>query len=128
MAADALGTAAGFTPAQRMPYENDGTTMAAVANHAYTLDPPRLTARSDIGTGSAGSMRSAVDARHMGRVNAVFLDQHAATSTLEKLGYRLEADGRFMGMAGATSGPESDGPSNRLFSGTGVDEDPPAVR
>lgn len=67
LAADCLGTAAGFPTFERAEYENNGTSYAALSNHAWSLDPPRLTDSSDRGSGDADSPRTAVDARHGGR-------------------------------------------------------------
>ncbi|MDX2115830.1 MAG: prepilin-type N-terminal cleavage/methylation domain-containing protein [Planctomycetota bacterium] len=120
MFADALGTAAGYGVGQRLAYSNNGTDLRAVGNHAWSLDPPRLTASSDRGTGNAGSPRSAVDARHSGRANTVFCDGHGGAYTPGDLGYRTNADGSFR-----DSGPGSDTPpTNELFSGSGTDKDP----
>jgi prepilin-type N-terminal cleavage/methylation domain-containing protein len=121
VAADAMGTAAGFDEVLRKPYSNNGTGLDEVGNHAYTLDPPRLTDRSDRCTGDAGSPRSAVDPRHAGRVNAVSADGHAATVTVEFLGYRRLPGGRFVDLE-----TSDDRPTNRHFSGTGEDRDAPA--
>ncbi len=121
MAADSLGTAAGVAEIARTPYENDGTTVTAVGNHAHTLDPPRLTPDSDIGAGSATpNARTAVDPRHAGMANAVFIDGHAERLTLEKLGYRLEADRSFTLFGGGANPP-----TNALFSTDATDRDPP---
>lgn len=120
--ADAMGTAAGFAERDRAPYRNNGTALNEIGNHAWSLDPPRLTPASDRGTGNAGSTRSAVDPRQAGRANVVFCDGHGSPHTPEELGYRRSADGTFLDMEpGATTG---DGPSNALFSGTGKDRDP----
>lgn len=120
IAADAMGTAAGFDEALRKPYSNNGTGLDEIGNHAYTLDPPRLTNRSDRGTGDAGSPRTAVDPRHAGRVNAVSADGHAASSTAEFLGYRRLDTGRFVDLD-----PASEPPTNKFFSGTGTDAPAP---
>ncbi|TVQ63598.1 MAG: DUF1559 domain-containing protein [Phycisphaerales bacterium] len=121
MAADALGTAAGIAELNRTPYENDGTTVTGVGNHAHTLDPPRLTPESDMGAGaSTPNARTGVDVRHAGRANAVFIDGHAESMTLEALGYRLETDRSFTLFGGGANPP-----TNALFSGDGTDRDPP---
>ena len=123
LCADATGTAGGVEVSARTPYENDGTTYTAVGNHAYTLDPPRLTAQSDIGTGDPGpNARSGVDDRHMGKANVMFIDGHGLPRSAVDLGYRRDAAGRFV------LGPElkADGPTNAQFSGSGEDRDPPA--
>ena len=112
---DQIGTAAGFSIGNRLPYQNDGKDVAALGNHAWILDPPRLTASSDRGTGDAGSPRTAVDPRHDGRSSVVFADGHAETKTPENLGYRRGQDGLFI----------DSGAYNNFFSGNSTDLDPP---
>jgi prepilin-type processing-associated H-X9-DG protein len=119
---DCLGTAAGSSAASRQPYDNDGTDYAALGNHGWTLDPPRLTAVSDRGTGDPGSPRTAVDPRHLDRANVVFCDGHAETRSPDQLGYRILPDGAYVDQQSVF-----DPPSNRLFSGTGSDKDPPPI-
>jgi len=120
LAADCMGTAAGLPRSQRLPYANNGGDYAQLGNHAWTLDPPRLTDRSDRGSGDADSPRTAVDPRHLKNVAAVFCDGHAESATPETLGYRLIPDGAFV-----DTELVADRPDNRLFSGTGRDDDPP---
>lgn len=120
--ADCMGTAAGFAERDRAGYRNNGTALNEVGNHAWSLDPPRLTPSSDRGTGNAGSTRSAVDARHAGRANVVYCDGHGGARTPEELGYRRAQDGRFLDMSESADG--ADGPTNEQFSGTGKDRDP----
>ncbi|MBI4718808.1 MAG: prepilin-type N-terminal cleavage/methylation domain-containing protein [Planctomycetes bacterium] len=159
VAADCLGTAAGIRAFERGSYRNDGNVAADsvnVGNHAYTLDPPRLTPRSDRGTGEAGSPRTAVDPRHEERANAVFADGHGQTLSDRELGYRKRANGRYVDSdpddpmdadpASTSAFPGADDESrtvgikqqpqnnagkdvanNSLFSGTGRDDDPPPV-
>ncbi len=122
LAADAMGTAAGIASSDRLAYQPKGSDPKAMTNHGYSLDPPRLTAQSDRGTGSGSSPRSAVDPRHGGRVVSVFLDGHAAIRTGADLGYRLDANGAYV-----DSGPANDPATNRLFSGDGTDRDPPKL-
>ncbi len=125
IAADSLGTAAGAALADRLPYDNDGTTMQALSNHGWSLDPPRLTDVCDRGTGDPGSLRTAVDPRHRGdRSNVVFVDGHAALMTPEDLGYRTDATGAYVNDPGSTDGPPA---TNKHFSGTARDTDPPAL-
>lgn len=121
LCADSMGTAAGFPAAERTPYENDGTTRTAVGNHAWTLDPPRLTTVSSRGTQNQG--RGGVDPRHRNRANTLFLDGHARPRTAEALGYRILEDGRFADVDdhALLDGP----PANHHFSGRGQDLDPP---
>lgn len=123
MAGDCLGTAAGFNEDERLPYENDGTDYASRANHAWTLDPPRLTTTSDRGSGDADSPRTAVDPRHREKANVVFCDGHGESQTPYKLGYRVVENGKFADLEPLPNDP----PSNQLFSGTGRDDDPPAL-
>lgn len=118
--ADSLGTAAGFAAAARTPYNNDGTALSDIGNHAWSLDPPRLTPTSDRGTGNAGSTRTAVDPRHRSRTNAAFADGHARAYLPEELGYRVKEDGTFLDVRTG----EDSGHNNELFSGTGKDRDP----
>ena len=112
---DSIGTAAGFAVGNRLPYQNDGKDAAALGNHAWVLDPPRLTASSDRGTGDAGSPRTAVDPRHDGKSSVIFADGHAEIKTPENLGYRRGQDGLFV----------DSGAYNNLFSGKDADLNPP---
>ena len=120
LAADSMGTAAGLSIDERQPYDNGGTDDAQVGNHAWTLDPPRLTATSDHGTGESNSPRTAVDPRHAGQANLVFCDGHAETLDPYDVGYRLLPDGAYVDLESV-----DDPPSNRFFSGSGWDDDPP---
>jgi prepilin-type N-terminal cleavage/methylation domain-containing protein/prepilin-type processing-associated H-X9-DG protein len=120
MAADCLGTAGGLGTSVRKGYQNGGTDIASLGNHGWTLDPPRLAAESERGTGDPGSPRTGVDPRHRGRSNVIFCDGHGETLAPEKLGFRVGPDGRYE--------DEADGsgrPNNHLFSITGRDESPP---
>lgn len=117
---DCMGTAAGLPRDQRKPYANDGIDFAELDNHGWTLDPPRLTVSSDRGTGDAGSPRTAVDGRHLARVNVVFCDGHGETRLPEQLGYRTVPDGSYVDLQLI-----DDPPTNRLFSGTGRNDPPP---
>jgi prepilin-type processing-associated H-X9-DG protein len=116
MAADALGTAAGFALAERTSYDNDSRVETALGNEGFNLDPPRLTSTSD----KTSTHRSGVDPRHLRRTNVVFLDTHARTIDPRELGYAIRGDGRFLEQA------EGDlVPTNKYFSGTAIDDDPP---
>jgi prepilin-type N-terminal cleavage/methylation domain-containing protein/prepilin-type processing-associated H-X9-DG protein len=117
LGADSMGSAAGVPQASRVPYQLRGSDVNAIGNEGYPMDPPRLTANSDRCTPAA---RSAVEPRHQKRVNAMFLDGHAATFTYEGLGYRLNGDGSF-----SDAGSPQDPATNRLFSGDGTDRAPP---
>lgn len=88
--------------------------------HAYALDPPKLAvSKGATGFGPNGGSdgpiaHSPAEPRHAGRANVSFVDGHAASFTLAKLGYQLDA----------TGSPVPDGPegSNTLWTGTGGDE------
>lgn len=122
--ADAMGSAAGVGKSSRTLYRSDGTNdNTAWGNHAWTLDPPRLLSangdycndnyRNDLG-------RSAPDGRHPGGVaNTLFADGRVAALNLNELGYAQGSDGSVL--------PRGNGASNVLFSGTGKDDDPPAI-
>ncbi|MCO6436127.1 MAG: prepilin-type N-terminal cleavage/methylation domain-containing protein [Phycisphaerae bacterium] len=135
--ADAMGTAAEFSDAERASYENDGTNPKARGNHGWSLDPPRLTDRSDRGTGDEGSPRTAVDPRHNGQVNVVFADGHTLGMTDYEMGYRRERTGEYVNRLGEGSsgrplqntptGTDADFATNKYFSGNGRDVDPPVV-
>ena len=117
LAADCLGTAAGVATADRLPYDNNGGAFEALGNHGWTLDPPRLIANGDRGTGDAGSPRTAVDTRHQDKANVIFADGHGEKRTAESLGYSIASDGSFV---------ESDeNTRNNDWSGSTRDEDPP---
>ena len=122
MAADAMGTAAGKPKASRAGYRGDGSgDVTAVGNHAWSLDPPRLTATSDYCDDSnrAPQHRSAPDPRHNGRANVAFCDGHVEAMTLQDLGYIVNDDGSVPAAA--------EGSHNRMFSGNGEDLDPPSI-
>jgi len=119
---DCMGTAAGLPARQRGDYSNNGKSYASRGNHAWTLDPPRLTDESDRGTGDADSPRTAVDPRHGRRANVVFCDGHGETASPENLGYRVLPDGAY---ADAGDDVGDTPPTNKRFGGTGYDEDPP---
>lgn len=127
MAADALGTAAGKPRAQRRAYRLDGgSDLFAIGNHAWSLDPPRLTPDGDFcdDGNRTPENRSAPDERHASRFNVLWLDGHVATNDYKSLDYLVAADGRVEAFrTGAADQP----PSNRYFSGTGRDADPPPV-
>jgi prepilin-type processing-associated H-X9-DG protein/prepilin-type N-terminal cleavage/methylation domain-containing protein len=122
MAADSMGTAAGKAKASRRAYKADGLgELFALGNHGYTIDPPRLTAKCDYSEDNSRTPvdRSAPDPRHSKKANVVFCDGHVELMALEDMGYIVRPDGSVA----------ADDPSahNKLFSGTGRDDDPPAV-
>lgn len=122
MAADALGTAAGKPADARTDYRADGSAdVFAVGNHAWSLDPPRLTATSDHcdDQNRAPEHRSAPEMRHKGRANVLWCDGHVATATYKALGYVENPDGSV-----AATGANA---TNRYFSGYGRDDDPPPI-
>lgn len=114
---DCIGTSAGFSASQRLPYKNDGSDLAGLGNHAWVLDPPRLLLNSDMGTGDPGSPRTAVDPRHDGKSSVVFADGHAEIKSPENLGYKRSVDGAYI----------DSGAFNNFFSGNNEDVDPPAI-
>lgn len=117
-----MGSAAGKPEAERTPNRTDGSRdpeLRALGGHGYALDPPRLPGDNDYcdPRNPGPENRSAPDPRYQGRANVVFTDGHAKAMTLEELGYEVASDGRVL----------ADGPlaTNRFFSGTGRDDDPP---
>ena len=120
LCADAAGTEAGLPRDSRLPYNNNGSDYAEEGNHAYTLDPPRLTPMSDRGSGAPGRPRPAVAPRHQDRVNCVFVDGHGKVMSDSQLGYRKNPDGSYR-----DEGKGPDGPRNALFGGDQTDRDPP---
>lgn len=120
IAADSLGTAASFAPSERLPYNNNGRGEDELGNEAFSIDPPRLTPLSDM---ASAPFRNGVDARHRARVNVLFADTHGGTFSLTALGYATDARGAYEGI-----GPPNNGRfHNKYFSGTGRDDDPPAI-
>ena len=121
--ADSLGTAASTAEAARLPYNptpHPSNDTREIANHGWSLDPPRLTPDGDNCDGSRdGSTRSAPDERHSNKANTAWMDGHVKAMSAEELGYAKETDGSYL--------YESVGASNKLFSGTGRDSDPPTV-
>ncbi|MGP1345760.1 MAG: type II secretion system protein [Phycisphaerales bacterium] len=123
MAANNMGTAAQFAEGERAAYQNDGTDFNALGNHGWSLDPPRLTPDSDRGTGDPGSPRTAVEGVHTGRAAVVWLDGHTTLSTPGELGYAVDAEGRYLDEPGV----DERLPTNKWFSGTLDDKDPPNI-
>lgn len=122
LAADSLGCASGKPRALRTGYRADGVhDVTAIGDHAYTIDPPRLTADSDYTDDGhrTPADRSAPDPRHSRKASVAFCDGHVELLGLADMGYVVLADEQV-----AVDGP---GVHNRLFSGTGRDDDPPRV-
>ena len=123
MASDAMGTAAGKPRNKRTAYYVDGTKdIFALGNKGWALDPPRLVASSDYADPQqrAPAHRSGPDPRHQRKANVVFCDAHVELITLQELGYIVNVDESMTALD-----PRA---SNRLFSGTGRDDDPPPVQ
>jgi prepilin-type processing-associated H-X9-DG protein/prepilin-type N-terminal cleavage/methylation domain-containing protein len=123
MATDAMGTAAGKPRSKRTAYYADGTKdIFALGNKGWALDPPRLIASSDYADPQqrAPENRSAPDPRHQHRSNAAFCDGHVELMTLQEMGYVVNADESVAALDQKAS--------NKLFSGTGKDDDPPAAQ
>ena len=123
ISADSLGTAAGKPTGSRVGYRADGASdLFALGNHGWSLDPPRLIpGTSDFCDDSNRDPqhRGGPEARHHGKGVALFADSHAERLTPRQMGYSVKPDGRF-DIGG-------DGANNRLFSGTGQDDDPPGI-
>jgi prepilin-type processing-associated H-X9-DG protein/prepilin-type N-terminal cleavage/methylation domain-containing protein len=122
MIADSMGTAASVAKTKRQGYYDDGTKdQDAYLNKGYLIDPPRLTADSDrADVELPASYRSAPDPRHMRKANVAFCDGHVQLMTLQEMGYFVDAD--------ESIPPVGTGATNRLFSGTAQDDDPPSIR
>lgn len=123
--ADCMGTSAGKASSARLPYDTDLQSGAANGdakngNHAWALDPPRLVVgRSDYCNDSTRNpaSRSAPYPIHSTKLaNIAFVDGHVESLSLNEMGYEVNADGS-IGVNG----------SNKLFSGSGEDEDPPPI-
>jgi prepilin-type processing-associated H-X9-DG protein len=123
--ADCLGTAGGKASAARQAYDAilqggtaDGTSK--IGNHAWALDPPRLiVGSSDFCNDSSrnAASRSAPYAVHSSKLaNIAFADGHVEAVSLEGLGYEVNGDGS-IGING----------DNKMFSGSGTDENPPDI-
>lgn len=114
--ADSNGSAASVPEGARLPYDNNGNNVDGRGNYGWVIDPPRLAPGSSR-AGGPGSPRSGPDPRHRARSNAAFVDGHVTAMTLKELGYGVLPDGRVL--------DNGQGANNRLFSGSGEDEDPP---
>lgn len=103
MVADCLGTASGLPAEFRQPYVGTMNRCEAVGNHSYALDPPFPWFVNDQGQLQLGGVSegdcspgfSAVDPRHLGHANVVFVDGHVDSMAPEALGYVVRPDGSF---------------------------------
>jgi prepilin-type processing-associated H-X9-DG protein/prepilin-type N-terminal cleavage/methylation domain-containing protein len=128
MIADSMGTAVTKPRTQRQGYYNDGTKDPdAVGNKGYLLDAPRQTSASDrADVELPPNYHTGPDARHAGKVNVAFCDGHVDALSITEMGYALNVDGSIpLSGTGTAGGPAA---TNRLFSGTAQDVDPPAAR
>lgn len=126
MFADSLGTAAHFATGQRTANRPDGSNEdAARGNHAYMLDPPRLTAESDICNNKTPGVRGGPDSRHRGASNFAYTDSHVERLTPEQVGYARQENDKFYFDSDEVAALEGIDLNNRYFSGTGKNDDPP---
>ena len=110
---DCMGTAASWRPDHRVEYENNTRDADRFGNEGFNLDPPRVDpVNGEMAIRGGGiEARTAVDPRHRRLGNVLWLDGHAAASTLKKLGYELNSD-RSVGLEG----------ENAQWTGNGRDE------
>jgi len=129
MAADSMGTAAHVAPGERLHYQADGGEGERhVANHGWTMDPPRLTPDGDYSEMKLRGKpegRTAPDPRHNNAANVAFCDGHVEAMTLEEMGYAVRHD---RAVAAGGAGANGALAHNRLFSGSAGDDDPPVIR
>ncbi len=101
-------------------------------NHSYWLDPPKRAFYGDPGGGEQAFSpnpssaleelgHSPVEARHKGKGNVVFVDGHAATMTLQQLGYQIDPLTGELVLAGSIDRTKA---HNKLWAGTGRDDPP----
>jgi len=126
MIADSLGTAVSVPLKDRQAYQVNGKKDPdAPGNKGFLLDAPRQTANSDRADNQISAMyHSGPAARHNKKVNVAFADGHVDTVTPEDIGYVVNADGS-MPLNGTVNGHTA---TNKYFSGTGRDDDPPAAK
>ncbi len=90
---DSWGTAASILPGERGGYLNNGRNAVMVGNEGLNLDPPWVDTTPQGEMADPPLHRTAIDARHVGKGNVLFVDGHAVSHTLRELGYRMKADG-----------------------------------
>ncbi len=104
-------------------------------NHSYWLDPPKRAAygsfkkkdRQEFGPNPSNPLEelghSPVEARHQGRGNVIFVDGHAASMKLDKLGYQMDPDtGETMKIDDQRYDRTKN--LNKMWAGTGRDDPP----
>ncbi len=109
--------------------------------HSYTLDPPRLAVEQrakqfgpdpqhvQSGADPALYAHSPMEPRHRKQGNVMFVDTHVQSMTLTELGYEFpkDPDNPNFGKVVPITDPATPGEwSNRLWTGTGIDEMAPA--
>lgn len=114
--ADSAGTAASYPSGERQGYSGNGHDERNMGNCGWLLDPPRLLPGSSRAPGP-GHRRSGPDPRHANKCDTLLADGHVTLFTPEQLGYGVISGGRMV-----DGGLEA---NNRMFSGTGKDDDPP---
>lgn len=128
--ADSMGSAAALPRLQRQPYGTKTVNPAALGNHGYALDPPYLASHDGGHVVTADpevdGNRSAMDPRHNGKANVLFVDGHVDAMTLQKAGYDVADDGSITHgwRTGSSGSPELTG-DNRLFTGDYTTKAPP---
>ncbi|RMF84479.1 MAG: type II secretion system protein [Planctomycetota bacterium] len=113
---DCMGTAASFPTGERLDYENNARDHERYGNEGFNLDPPRVDSAAGemAGFDDSPQVRTAADPRHRRRAMMLWLDGHAAGSTLEQLGYVVRRDGVV-----EMDAPEAD---NTLWTGARTNE------
>lgn len=93
-AADCMGTAASWTPAERLEYDNNARDAQRFGNEGFNLDPPRVDpVNGEMANFDATPQsRTAPDPRHGNRANFLFVDGHVAALSLGRAGYVVNPD------------------------------------
>ncbi len=113
-AADCMGTAATWPTMERLPYANNLKDHQRWGDEGFNLDPPWVDATENGEMAAKDkTSRSAVDPRHRGRGNVLWVDGHVTPHTLADLGYEVTGDGA------VTNGTEQTA-DNAQWSGTGA--------